>query len=67
MQEGGLNVGKRRQDAIKVVRSYAREETLCEIRTRVLKLLMEDRERGISANAFRQKRQHRDLFEAEQG
>jgi hypothetical protein len=67
MRKGGLNVGGRRHDASKVIRSYTHEATLMEIRIKVLKLLMEDRERGISANACKQKRQHRDLFEAEQG
>lgn len=60
-------MGERRHDDRKVVRSYTHEATLMEIRIRVLKLLMEDRERGITVNACKQKKQHRDLFETEQG
>ena len=60
-------MGGRRRESLLVLKSYSREATLPEIRVRILKLLLEDRERGITAGAVRQKGQHRDLCEAEQG
>ncbi len=51
----------------RVVRNYTGEVSAMDIRFKMLKLLMEDRERGIVSNAGLWKQQHRYICKGEQG
>lgn len=60
-------MGGRRTRNRRIVRNYTGEVSAMDIRLKILKLLMEDKERGIASDAGMQKQQHRNICEREQG
>lgn len=60
-------MGGRRTRDRRIVRNYTGEVSAMDIRLKILKLLMEDKERGIASDAGMRKQQHRNICEREQG
>ena len=60
-------MGGRRARDRRVVVNYTGEASAMDIRFKILKLLLEDRERGIVPDAGMWKQQYRDICKREQG
>ena len=60
-------MGERRARDRCVVRNYTGEVSAMDIRLKILKLLLEDKERGIISDAGLRKQQHRDICQGKQG
>lgn len=60
-------MGGRRAKERKIVMNYTGEVSSMDIRYKILRLLLEDKERGIISNAGMRKQQHRNICKREQG
>lgn len=60
-------MGGRRTIDRYIVRNYTGEASAMDIRFKILKLMLEDKERGIVADAGLRKQQYRDICKGEQG
>lgn len=59
--------GRRHVRNRKVVCNYTGEASAMDVRLKILKLFLEDEERGIVSDAGIWKQQHRDICQREQG
>lgn len=60
-------MGKKQTAIKRFIKNYSREITAAEIRVKIIRLMLEDRERGIVSDASLRKEQNRDIYKNQQG
>jgi hypothetical protein len=60
-------MGRNRAGDRRIIKNYTGEAIAMDIRFKILKLLMEDKERSIASDAGMQKQPHRDICKGKQG